>query len=317
MKTFIQQTTFFFLIFVLIFVCLALINFYLINTESLICENKKVLILGDSSTECAINDTIYNSSINKSVAGDSYFYSFLRLKKFTNNSTSIDTVFLSFAPHNIYNKGWLLDSYNVYTNFAKYYPLMSESEFLFILQNNFKAVLSALPNVIKLSIKNIIKKLIYRNLMSDYGRFYSLNRDLLNDMQAKLKNNEKLPFFNWSKTIEVSAIEQLYLDKIIKYCSKKGIELVLISTPKRHELLEYSRYGLKEFYEFYDKQYLAVDFMDFSNLSLPEDNYGDFVHLNSKGSTTFTNILIKKGFNALFAKYGRTSNKKDSLNRGI
>ena len=132
---------------------------------------------------------------------------------------------------------------------------------------------------------------------------YPLKRNILKEVQEKLKNNEKLPFFNIPNNFRVSQFEKKYLDKIVKLCQDNDIKLILINTPKRNEILSYSKYGMKEFYEFYDNYYYNIDFLDFSRFSLPESDYGDFVHLNTLGAKRFSTYLNNTKMDSLKKKY--------------
>src|SRR5690606_27402858 len=144
---------------------------------------------------------------------------------------------------------------HIYSRLPLYYPMMSLIDLKFLLFNNTKAVFTALPAIIKASIKNIIKIGLDKNLGDNYGRFLNLDRNILDDVRMKLKNEEPLPFFKIPNSFEVSGGEKKYLDKIIALCEKRKVKLILINTPKRFELLEYSKYGVKEFYRFYDTKY--------------------------------------------------------------
>lgn len=305
MKKFIKKNLCFIWLLFSSFFLLAILNYFIIRHVKIVPEEKTVLILGDSNMECAINDTIFESSINKSASSDSYFYSYLKLNKILSSKTNIDTVLLSFAPHNIFDNGWLLNSNHIYSRLPLYYPMMSLIDLKFLLFNNTKAVFTALPAIIKASIKNIIKIGLDKNLGDNYGRFLNLDRNILDDVRMKLKNEEPLPFFKIPNSFEVSGGEKKYLDKIIALCEKRKVKLILINTPKRFELLEYSKYGVKEFYRFYDTKYNNIDFIDMSNLDLPDESYGDFVHLNIKGSAIFSNLLKDEGLDSLIIKYGR------------
>ena len=287
MELFINKILSFILFVLLSFIIIICFNYYLINQFAIETKNEPILLLGDSNMQCAINDSIFNSSVNKAASADSYFYSFLKLHKIAHDDQDIDTVLLSFAPHNLFDNGWLINNKILNLNLPLYYPLMEWSDFKFLLLKNPNAVLASFPDIIKRSCNNLIY-LVRSKPPSYYGGFIGLNRYMLNIVQLKLKNGEPLPFFKIPENFEVSPGEKKYLDKIIELCEQKSIKLILINTPKRFEILEYPKYGLDEFYKFYDANYQNVDFIDLGKFCLPDDNYGDFVHLNIKGSTTFS-----------------------------
>jgi hypothetical protein len=59
-------------------------------------EEKNIIVVGDSHTQCAINDSIFSRSINISQGGTAYLYSYIKLRKFLNENPHIDTVLVSF-----------------------------------------------------------------------------------------------------------------------------------------------------------------------------------------------------------------------------
>jgi hypothetical protein len=319
MRNFIVKTISFIFIFITTFVLIVVFNFGLFHFDqkSLNFKNKNVLLLGDSNMECAINDSIFSSGINKASSSDSYFYSYLKLKNYISINPKIDTVFLSFAPHNVFDNGWLLSDSHIYSRFRYYYYLMDWSDFEFLLSKKPQAVLSSIPSIIEQTFKNSVRKIIgISSISRSYGGFRSLDRDILADVKLKLINGEPLPFFKIPDNFTLSKEEITYLDKIILYCNKNDIKLYLINTPKRAELLNYTKYGVNNFQSFYDEKYSNVDFLDFSQMELPDDNYGDFVHLNRKGSTNFSSFLCKTNIDTLLMKFGRnkarTHNKQYS-----
>ena len=182
------------------------------------------------------------------------------------------------------------------------------------MRNKPFATFKATFAVPKQTMINTVKRILNRPFY--YGKFQLLNRDILFEVQEKFKKGEKLPFFDIPDTTKISEYEIIYLDKIVNLCNRRNIKLVLVNIPKRIELLEYSRYGVKEFNVFYDTNYSNIEYLDFSELKMPDDFYGDFVHLNIKGSTYFSNLLNNKGLEYLKKKYGRTTkHNNDSLNR--
>jgi len=276
----------------------------LIKTTNVdIAVSKKILILGDSNSECAINDSIYKSSINLSASADSYFYSYLKLKKVM-NTNEIDTLLLSFSPHNIFNNGGQFNDSYIYSRFKVYYPLMDENDFRFLIKNNPFAVFKSTPPIIKVTLENSVKVILNKPI--HYGKFNLLNRNILIEVQEKLKNGKKLPFFEILEKLIISKHEIEYLNKIVSFCKKEKIKLFLVNTPKRKELLEYPKYGVMEFNKFYDLNYSDIVYLDFSQLKMSNDFYGDFVHLNMKGSTYFSNLLKNEGLAKLTRKYKRT-----------
>ncbi|KAA6316169.1 hypothetical protein EZS27_033485 [termite gut metagenome] len=60
---------------VLLFLCSFLMWKYCHTDKPIVEIKEKVLILGDSHTECAINDTIFTNSYNYSQSAEPFIYS--------------------------------------------------------------------------------------------------------------------------------------------------------------------------------------------------------------------------------------------------
>ncbi len=304
MVKYIKNIFAFSLIFLLSFILIALSNYVLVKIQGIkISGNKHILILGDSNTQNSINDSIFESAANLSDPADSYYYSFLKLREILSTNNKIDTVLISFAPHNIFDNGWLLDEKNIYSKFRMYYPFMEWNDFSFLLSKNTHAVLAAIPAIPLSAFKNLYSKVRGNRFL--YGGFVQLNRNILPEVQQKLKDGEPLPFFKIPTKFSVSSEEIFYLDKIIALCENKKIKLYLINTPKRDELLQYPKYGVKEFNQLYDSKYKNIDYLDLSKLKLEDEDYGDFVHLNKSGSTHFSKIIANEGLKNLSKEYLR------------
>ena len=309
MKRFIFKKLLFLIVFAFFTVLIIGINYKIVNDTKLTIKTN-TLALGDSNVECAINDNIFTSSTNLASSADPYFYSYLKLKKILRNN-KIDTLLLGFAPHDIFDNGWLLDDAHINDRLPRYYPLMNVKEYKILILNNFYGLISALPTVEKKSLKNIIYRLAGKNLNIKYGGFLKLKKNDLEQSKKKLKRGEKINYI--PDSLSVTKLEVTYLNKIIDLCKSNHIKLYLINTPKRKELLNYPKYGYKEFKQFYLKYYNKIDFLDFSSFSMPDDCYGDLVHLNEKGSAFFSQYLKEKGLQNIILQYKSSNLFKNEI----
>jgi hypothetical protein len=295
-------------LFVVLSSTIVFVNFRLINSHKLLPEsNRRKLILGDSNTECAINDSVFTSGRNWSSATEPYFYSYLKLKHLLDLKSNIDTLFLSFSPHNVFDGGWLPDR-RIKPKMKFYLPLMNNDDFAFVFSRRPIGVLSSFPSIIKKSFLNIFRSMAGSEIpSSEYGGFYNLHGNMLKDDIVKLKQGKSLTYFEITDNFNPSTNQLQYLDKIILLCNKYSVKLFLINTPKHEALLSYPKYGGNEFYRLYNDKYHNICFLDFSNLKLPDEFYGDVVHLNSKGSTYFSSFLEKKGMAYIIKHFNRDS----------
>ena len=306
MNNFLKRLFKFALLFISLVTAIVVVNTYIIRKLRLVAQTKKnILVVGDSNTQCAINDVKWKNACNLSISAETYFYSYLKLRHTLKTSPQVDTVVLSFAPHNLFDNGWLFNTSNIYTKFKVYYPMMEREDFNYLYDHNPKAVLKGMPDILSISINNIIKTGIKRSLKSSYGDYMPLTRDLLKKVQEKLKKNEPLPFFKIPNSFKISDSELKYLHKIMELCKTHRVKLYLLNTPKRFEILEYPRYGVSTFNAYYDANFSDIDYIDCSRLELPENYYSDFVHLNKSGSEYFSMMIQQEGLSKMFQKYGR------------
>ena len=70
--------------------------------------SKKNIIIGDSNTRWAMDDNILKSYANYSTGGEMYIFAYRKLA-ILEKQNKIDTLLLSFNPHNIINNRWWED----------------------------------------------------------------------------------------------------------------------------------------------------------------------------------------------------------------
>jgi hypothetical protein len=292
-------------LFVLFYSLPILINYVLVSNEDLTeKKGKRILVLGDSNAACGINDTVYSVSTNLSAPSDSYFYSYLKLKKAVRSGMEFDTLLLSFAPHNIFDNPWFTKDDIIYTQFRKYYPLMDFEDLINLTRQNPESVLGATKPIGTECAKNVLLKAKGDKFLS-LGGFEHMTLNSLDLALEKLSKDEPIPFCRMPKNHELTQNELFYLQKIVEYCAKHDKKLVFINVPKRKELLSYKLYGFDDFYAYYFKEYGQIDFLDFHDLILPERYFGDLTHLNLEGSSYFSELLQTKGIKNLLKEYNR------------
>ena len=280
----------------LIFICTVFLfivigNYWLIKSTPINFSAKKnILVLGDSTPGCAINDDIFTRSINFSSPAASYYYSYLKLNKIVETNEYIDTVLLSFSPNNIFDNNWFASQNHIKHNFCRYYPIMSRSDFRFLLDSQPKSIVYALKPIFLQFLKNIFRSVTGDNVLQ-LGGFTGLELDRLMDALHSLESAEEIKNYRLPKDFQTTSIEIIYLNKIAQLCSEKQVRLILINLPKRVELLSHTRYGVVEFEKVYNTDFSQFEYFDFSNLSMEDEMYADLLHLNKKGSSYFSNFL--------------------------
>jgi hypothetical protein len=252
---------------VLLFLFSFLLWEYCHTDEPIVKIKEKVLILGDSHTEDAINDTIFTNSYNYSQGGDPFIYSYVKLVNIT-SASKIDTLLLSVSPVSIgageqslhkTNKLLFRFPWEDLTFLSQYNPLAIGHSF-----NIFD---------IRINTNNV-------------GGYVYMDRFNLQ------KNLEQ--WGTTKKTLDPCIphdAQLLYLDKIIEYCKSKSIQLIFINTPMYHAE---RFYNMDNFYKLIEEKYNDVTFWDYGNYELPDSCYADVGHLNYIGAKKFSAMLQEK-----------------------
>jgi hypothetical protein len=258
----------------------------------IIDKSKDILILGDSNTECAINDSIVSKSVNISQSADAYFYSFVKLRKFLKINPGIKTVILGINEKSLYNENWFKSNEYIRSKSNSYFRLMNLNDFRALLD---AGGIEAFINLAEASFHNFFRVLTIQE--SDYkdmkiGGYQYLKRDKLDET---IKRYEK---YNKQNNIirEYSKNQIEYLLKIVNLCKEYKVKLILLSTPtymyctNENDFYKLNRFLKKNIGD-------DIDYWDYSNYSLPDCCYGDINHLNYKGAEIFSKKLngdIKK-----------------------
>ena len=120
MKVFVKKTFYFTAIF--FFIISAVFSYRIIRTKKISWElpaSTHVLFMGASHILVGVNDSIYKGSLNIASSSERYLLTYLKLNNIVKINHHIDTVFLQFAPTDVWEN---TDS--------KYYSVNEMSHFL-------------------------------------------------------------------------------------------------------------------------------------------------------------------------------------------
>lgn len=117
-----------------------------------------------------------------------------------------------------------------------------------------------------------------------------------NFFQKKFDNNSK--YLPRADFVGNGNYESLF--NIINYLKIKNAEVCLISTPVHSDFFKYEadRKRFNKVFNLYKN--LAMDnglqYLDFTNYLIPDNNFQDYIHLNDNGAKNFTALVEKKCF---------------------
>lgn len=249
-------------------------------------ENSRALLMGHSIVANAYNDQIIDGVQNFAQEGESYFYTYIKLKKILDTS-SIDKVFLDVSPNcfavNFDDHIWGDNFLNGFL--PRYLPFMTLEEYLLLIKNNP-------AGTVKISLKSLIKWIyIYTNKFSYDSRL--IGGFLPRNGQLDCANVDNRTF-----KLDFASTNSYYLEKLVNLAEEREIEIYFIETPFS-ELSSWNdlRRPVREFLNKKFSEIKIVQFQDLTDLSC--GHFWDFNHMNKTGSKYFSEIvdmhLLKKG----------------------
>lgn len=251
------------------------------------------MILGHSYTECGLNDSLIAHTINLSQGGESYFYSYLKLKKLLAANPQVKTVLVSYANNQIQERmdKWIWDDEHLDNKLPKYIQAMDVADYSFMLRKNpvgvFRAELIHIKNTASAAVRP-------HDLFADHaiGGYLYLKR---NKVDSLLKT-DFLEKERKSIRMKVSKANVDYLKKIVELCRKHHVDVVFLRMPMRPD----SPFAKNEsqFDSIRKKDFADVALLDFKHYPTPAIECGDFEHFNHIGARKFSlffNDLLSGG----------------------
>ncbi len=242
-------------------------------------------MLGDSHTALAVNDSIISNCLNMSAAADAYLYSYIKLQKFL-EANKIDTVIVAYNFHSLKKETekWVLDDKYLIGKMSHYFPYIDEQELsLFATHFSFYSSILKFPYESRQRfIKAFKNNLTYKDL--DLGGFrptgqHKLYEDI--NLKRTVTNSYNSDFGG--------KYQMLYLDKIVRLCKDKNVQLIFLNVPVYS--LSKQSHDINKYYSYYKEYYSDIPLFDYSNISLPDRCFRDIDHLNRDGAAIFSNLL--------------------------
>ena len=269
---------------------------YLNNNNLKLNEGVITLIIGDSHAETTFDDTIIPHSQNIAFHAEHYVYTYFKLQKIVEANSQIKRVILSYGPHNI-SQGADITLFSIgrtSRSFARYFMLLDDEAVWDIYspsQNwriNYLKWKYYIPFQLKLEAKLISKSIQGKSIqLKDFpfiGAFYASSKHVFTDVNIPIQGH----YYKKGKELEKSDIAIKYLYKIIELCDNNSIELYLINTPLhsdyRRLIPEYFVTNFNKTSNEISDKYPEVKIIDYSDYNLPDDNFGDYHHVNTMGA---------------------------------
>lgn len=233
---------------------------------------KSILIVGNSQTECAVNDSICTNIFNFSKSSETSPISYVKIRQILNDNPKIDTIMIGFNPLYVNNNAdyWLYSR----QHFAEIAPFWSFDDFI-----NFPF------NLQNFGLRSFRAFLLTSNKLNDLGGYQYIIRDKLH---TDIKRRETQAETTESTSPSGNKMSLLYINKIISLCKQKNIKLIFINTPT-YQASKY--FDTQDFYRLYNDNFATIEFWDYIDMQLPDSCFGDINHLNHRGAKIFSETL--------------------------
>lgn len=274
------------LITILIALCTAIEYIYVKRINWNITEECSIVVLGNSHSECGINQDQLKRTVNLSKSSHSYFENYYKLRGLHRQS-EITKVILEIGPMDLdlgTQDRWITSKPILKGNLSDYSGMIGIKDYVEMLDY------ISVSDLIIDKLKGLSRSLTGILHTRDYKYFGSSRRldvrgnldslcNVISTRQDIIKG--ELAEYNLSK-----------LDQIVEYCSLNEIQLIFITCPV------YECYnGLfdKDYNYLIKTRYASIEHLDFSNLPIDASCFADIGHLNKEGQGVFTDLLVKNG----------------------
>lgn len=283
MKKFIKRGVLFLIITGIVSLIVGLLSVFVSKKtfDYKIKEKKNILIVGNSHTECSVNDSIISNSVNLSQSATSYYYSYMKIRVFTKYNPQIDTVIISFSDNDLFSEKekWFSSSQKINNKMKRHIILFNKDDYLDLFKSN----------PFEVSFQTFI-------LYSEFYNLHTQKRDFIGSYNKINVNkiDEAIIEFNLRPPIvdeEIAITELKYLLKIYEFTQKNNIQLILLNTPI-HPILEKHFAVIKpRNLQIVSEKMPNATYFDHTSFVLENSMYTDLSHLNNKGSNKYSEFL--------------------------
>ena len=295
MRNFLTKTLLFIVIFILFLILIFFTNKYFSNVK--IDDKKQILLVGHSHSECAFNDSIIKGLVNFSRSGESYFYTYTKIKFLIEENPRINKLLIEFSNSQIDKRmdDWIWGDNYMSDKFPKLAPFMDVESINLLIDKNPKGFKQNIFPMIKNNFKMTIKGFKYTN---ELGGYLYLEKNLSNALAENKLLTRGKEYINDMEEISLKNIE--YLQKIIAYCGQNGIKVYFIRSPV-HE--EYPGFQNEEIFQnIRASNFPNVEFLDFTQFPISNEEFADLEHLNYLGANKFSQWFADLLNDGLFEK---------------
>jgi hypothetical protein len=250
-------------------------------------NSKNILVIGDSHTECAIDDSSFSRAANFSKSATSFVYSYAALRKLIADNPHIDTVLLSYHSSSLSlerERGWIFDETAMTRQVPVFLPYFGCGEFM---------LFSFRPEFLKHALHAPWSALDYYKNSQSGRRQHWIDENIGNFRDLGWSNFAKdtartKPLRDRVKRDTVSLVAVNYIKKFAAFCRERNITLFLFNSP----VYEWNKYVNDEEFDENKETFLKdIVLLDYSGFPIADSCRLDIWHLNGAGARQFSKYL--------------------------
>lgn len=285
-----------FLIKVIVFLSFFLMFLYLGNEtiNSKIRDNKyyiisdtiNTIILGQSQSECSINDTLLHGTRNFSQSAEPYYYTYFKLKKLCNSNPHIKNVIIEFSNASFANhsEDWIFDDKYMIFKYVSYSHLLPLSENINLFIHNPAEYTMSFIEALKIKSR-------FKETEKGYDYFGWGGYKYLSESQIALGKNDHI--ISIPKDDKFSILNLNALIKIVEFCDNSNIRIIFLRSPLHPNFYRTHEITLLNFK---NQFFSEIEFWDYADFNITDQEFADYTHLNYKGAKKFS-IMINHQMN--------------------
>jgi len=258
------------------------------KTTLVLEPSARLVIMGHSHPECAFVDSMSPSLVNLAQSGESYFYTYQKLKALLPNNGQITDIYVEFTNNQIDQEmdDWIWSDKYMSHRFPMYAPFLSFQDACLLAVKNPKCFLLSFT----LSIKENVLKCVSSG-SRDLARFGGYN-----GLQSSIEFNGGVRFnavelnSGLEEESDISFKNIFYLEKMVTLCSTFNVQLHLMRSPQH---AGYKKTNEETYQQIRKERFATVSYLDFGDMQLADSLFADTEHLNINGGQYFTRYFLE------------------------
>ena len=243
------------------------------------------MIIGHSHAEGAYIDSLLPHTVNMAQSGESYFYSYIKLRKLLEANNNIRRVMIEVTNNNLEKEmdEWTFGKMYVRYRYQKYAHLLKSEELNVLFRKNPKAVTDAVAVTVKNNLNYLRASYMPYYTYTDWGGFKKWEQSKIDSfLQLQQKQQLEVPATTATPVFKPSTYNLRFLDSMVALCKQHQKQVLFLRAPQHPSYRNPFMDSI--YFKTLKTRYSTIPLIDFGNMELPDEEYLDFQHVNFKGA---------------------------------